>query len=83
MDLRSLEAKRLQQVVHRSRQDYVNAKRKYDFALATAVDTRFSSDGAKRLRIASEEYRRPLERYSFAFNQWAEYLRVSNHAHKT
>jgi hypothetical protein len=82
MDLRSSEARRLQQVVHKSWRDFVNAKRNYDFALSTAIDTRFSSDGAMGSRIASRD-RRSLERYSSAVNQWAEYLQVSNHEHQT
>jgi hypothetical protein len=75
MDLRSPEAQRLQEGVGKKREDYVNAKRKYQAALSIALDTNFSSDGTTGLRIASQEYRRSVESYRIALNRWADHLK--------
>ena len=77
MELRSSETQRLQDAVRAARDKYVNARRKYETALLVAADTKLSSDATTGLRIASQEYRRSLERYSAAVNRWAEHLRAS------
>jgi hypothetical protein len=83
MDIRNQEAQRFQQSVRNAREDYISAKRRYQSALSTAVDTKFSSDGATGLRIASQEYRRSLERYNAAVNRWAEHLKAFDLNRKT
>lgn len=74
MDLRSTEAQLLREKVQETKVRFLSAQQQYEHALAIAVDTQFSSDGATGLRTASRNYASALKEYSGAVKDLADFV---------